>query len=253
MSSLDLRRDVRAAISMAYELSRHEHIQQKVHIAQALAELEFELTRIEAKLGGPHADEAAPTRLNLFVGEVKRVVADAGTVVAGQINALVASVGDIQRRLFLALPSQHLVSRRVFGALPLARVVPQEVHTGFDYAVGFGALASALFASSGRGKLIGAALGLGAIGAALFSDHRFGAKKLVSIENHHLVDCALGVAAVAAPFALGYARRDRGVAALHVGIGCGLLAAAALTDYRSATGVGRESDEEADPQHATIA
>jgi hypothetical protein len=251
MNPVELQRDVRAAIAMAYELSRHEQILQKVHIAAALADLEFELTRIEAKLGGPEVATVVPSSLSRFLAEVSSVVADAGNVVAAQIDTLLASVRDIQRRLARALPSRNIVSRPVLGALPLARILPQDLHTAGDVVIGLGALAALVFASSGRARSVGAVIGLGALGAALFSDHRLGAKKLISIERHHAIDCALGAAAIAAPFALGYGKKDPVAAAIHVGLGATLLASAALTDYRAAVGLGHEADDEADPEYAT--
>src|SRR5581483_603118 len=81
MSHTELQRDVRAAIAMAYELSRHERIQNSVNVAAALADLEFELARIEAKLGGPKVAEAIPTGLDRLVAQVHRVIDDAGEVV----------------------------------------------------------------------------------------------------------------------------------------------------------------------------
>ena len=50
---MELQRDIRSAAAIAYELRRHEQIQQRVWIADALNDLEQELLRIEAKLGGP--------------------------------------------------------------------------------------------------------------------------------------------------------------------------------------------------------
>jgi hypothetical protein len=153
MNPVELQRDVRAAIAMAYELSRHEQVQQKMHIAAALADLEFELARIEARLGGPRIDEIAPVSLSPFLAEVSDVVDDAGNVVAAQIGALLGSVRDIQRRLASVVGP--------FGA-----------RTTLGVAVGLGALAMALLVEDRRAKVAVAALGVGAVGMTLLANPR---------------------------------------------------------------------------------
>ncbi len=84
---------------MAYELSRHEHVQHKENVAQALRELEGELARIEAKLGGERANEASASGLPPALQRVQAVLADAGTVVGDQIKALLSSVERISKEL----------------------------------------------------------------------------------------------------------------------------------------------------------
>lgn len=49
MDRTEVQPDVRSAIAIAYELSRHEHVQNKEHVAQALGELKDELLRIRRK------------------------------------------------------------------------------------------------------------------------------------------------------------------------------------------------------------
>ncbi|UQA60626.1 hypothetical protein [Polyangium aurulentum] len=96
---MEVQRDVRSAIAIAYELSRHEHIQHNENVAQALRELEAELARIEAKLGGEHAGEASAEGLQPSLQHVKAVLDDAGPVVADQIKALLNSVERISKEL----------------------------------------------------------------------------------------------------------------------------------------------------------
>ncbi|AUX25394.1 uncharacterized protein SOCEGT47_059390 [Sorangium cellulosum] len=99
MDRMEVQRDVRGAIAMAYELSRHEHVQHKEHVARALGELKDELARIEAKLGGERVGEVSADGLPSVLRHVQGLVDDAGTVVGDQIKALLRSVeriaGDI--------------------------------------------------------------------------------------------------------------------------------------------------------------
>jgi len=99
MDRLEVQQDLRSAISIAYELSRHQHVLQNERVAQALRELEAELARIEAKIGGPSASEASPSGLQPSLQHVKAVLAEAGPVVGDQIHALLNSVDRISKAL----------------------------------------------------------------------------------------------------------------------------------------------------------
>ena len=66
----DIQRDLRGAIAVAYELSRHEHVQNRELVASALREVEGELMRIEAELGGPEREHVAPGGLGRTLVEL---------------------------------------------------------------------------------------------------------------------------------------------------------------------------------------
>jgi hypothetical protein len=106
-----IQRDLRSAIAIAYELRRHEHILRREGIAAPLAELESELLRIEAKIGGPRAHEIFPSVLGLCLDDLDDVLADAGPVVGDQIRALMHSVRRLQADLRSVRP--------VHGGTPL--------------------------------------------------------------------------------------------------------------------------------------
>lgn len=89
---------------MAYELSRHEHVQHKEHVARALAALKDELARIEAKLGGERVGEVSADGLPSVLRHVEGLVNDAGTVVGAQIKALIQSVERIARDITATRP-----------------------------------------------------------------------------------------------------------------------------------------------------
>ncbi|XXX74427.1 hypothetical protein WMF30_42950 [Sorangium sp. So ce134] len=101
---MEVQRDVRSAMAIAYELSRHEHVQNREHVSQALGDLKDELARIEAKLGGERIHEVTSEGLPPVLKQVEGLVEDAGPVVGDQIRALIQSVQRIAGELALGRP-----------------------------------------------------------------------------------------------------------------------------------------------------
>jgi hypothetical protein len=130
-------------------------------------------------------------------------------------------------------------SKPLLGRLPLARVIPQDVHSVMDYLDGIGVMAGALLTSCPRAKASSWVLGASAIVASSITDYKLSLAKVVPIEAHEAVDYAFGLSTVAAPFVLGYRKTAPRVAALHVAIGIGAIVASLFTDYRAYRGVGR--------------
>jgi hypothetical protein len=131
-------------------------------------------------------------------------------------------------------PSISLESRPLLGALPLARIIPQEAHSSLDYAMGATCIASALFADTTAAQVAGATLGASLGCVCALSDHRLSAAKLIPIESHEVLDHLWGATAIAAPFVFGYWKKDPAVAALHVMAGAATILTALFTDYRVA-------------------
>jgi hypothetical protein len=123
------------------------------------------------------------------------------------------------------------------GELPLRRWVPQGAHSLLDYAVGLGAAGAACLSAEPSARRVGLGLGLGLVGLSLLTDTRLSLSRLVPIELHELADYGWGLAALAAPFVGGYARRAPAVAAVQVVAGAALLVASLLTDYRCTSGM----------------
>ncbi len=144
--------------------------------------------------------------------------------------------GARDRRFSRGMPSVPL-----FGRLPLARVIPQDLHSLFDYvgSIGFGF--TALLTDDAVAQ--GTAIVMMAFGVAvsLATDYRFSLAKLVPIEIHESLDYLLGVAMVLAPFLLGYVHATPLVAVLHELSGVALMAMAAVTDYRAFSSRNRAS------------
>lgn len=232
--------EVRNALSVADELSRHEHVLGRDDLAGGLAALRSSLADLERDVGRSHAD---PTQPQPWVVEaVERSLESllihrraVPPTLRARTEELIASAERVSTALWD--PEARVPSKPVLGMLPLARVVPQDVHSVLDYVHSAGFLASAALARTGRARAVGIALGVGLGGTSLVTDQRFSAVKALPIETHEEVDYVTGVVAIAAPFLLGYAKKDPLAAMLHVGLGLGTLVTSLLTDYRAYKGV----------------
>lgn len=239
MDQSELQQDVRSAISMAYKLSRHEHVLCREPVAQALGELETELIRIEAKLGGGRVEEVFPSVLTLAIERLGGFIEDAGPIDGEQIKALIKSVERIAKGL---TASREIPSRPLLGALPLKRIIPQDVHSVADYTSALTAGAGAIVGDSVEAQIASALLATSGLGVAACTDYRLSAVKLIPIEAHEAIDYLWGAAAIAAPFALGYYKKDPIAAALHLFAGASTIVTSLITDYRAAVGVGHRPE-----------
>jgi hypothetical protein len=135
-----------------------------------------------------------------------------------------------------------ILSRPLLGGLPLRRWVPQGAHSLLELAAGLAVAGAGWLSGPGPARRAGVRLGLGLAGVTLLTDTRVSLSRLVPIELHELGDYGWGLAAMAAPFMGGYARRAPGAAAVHVLAGAAMLVGALVTDYRCRSGMhlGRE-------------
>lgn len=233
--------EIRNALSVADELSRHEHHLGRDELAGTLAALRSALADLERVVGRSHVGDLdlTPKVVDAVERSIEALLvrrSDVPRSLRKRTEALVASA----ERVSLALwdPGERLPSKPVvFGRLPLARVVPADVHAVLDYANAAGMAASALVARTTRARAVSAALSLGLAAATATTDHRLGAVKALPIEVHARLDLAAGLTAIAAPFVLGYAKKDPIAAMIHVGLGLANVVTSLVTDYRAARGV----------------
>lgn len=136
--------------------------------------------------------------------------------------------------------SREIPARPLFGALPIARVIPQDAHAMMDYSGGLLCGLAGMFGRTAGAKIGGALLFGSVVSVSALTDYRYSALKLLPIEAHEALDYVWGASCIAAPFVFGYARRDPLVAATHVIAGIGTILASLFTDYRAARGVGHE-------------
>ncbi len=153
------------------------------------------------------------------------------------ISELDRKVEDGARELGRLAFREGIPSRPLAGRLPLARTIPQDVHSVMDYATAVVAGVAGLTADDDAARTCGLALmGVGAATAAV-TDYKLSLAKVLPIEGHEVADYVWSLAAIASPFLFGYRRRAPLAAALHIGMGVSMLAASLFTDYRAMRGV----------------
>jgi hypothetical protein len=123
------------------------------------------------------------------------------------------------------------------AGLPLARVIPQDVHTVMDYLGAATTALAAVMADGPAATITNAALAASDAGVTMMTDVRLAPVRVIPIEVHEVIDYVWGVTAIVTPFALGYAKKSPLAAALQIAAGASLILGSLLTDYRSYSGV----------------
>ena len=233
--------EVRNALELADELSRHEHSLGQTTLTGTLRSLGTSLSSIEKDLGQSH-EHPIPTELAV-VESTRRSVdslharrGDMPLYLRRRVDELVASG---RRVVFgLAHPNESVPSKPLLGGtLPLQRVVSQDVHSILDYVAAFACATTAIFASTKRAKIAGSALAASMAGTAATSDARLAAVRKIPIETHAAIDYGWGLAAVLAPFVFGYAKKDPLASTIQIASGLLTLAVSLVTDYRAQDGI----------------
>ncbi|HYP74671.1 MAG TPA: hypothetical protein VER12_01875 [Polyangiaceae bacterium] len=132
-------------------------------------------------------------------------------------------------------------SRPLFGALPLARLIPQDVHSVLDYVDAATVFSGAMLSNCPKARTASVLIGGSGAGLSAISDYRLSLAKVIPIETHEVIDYAFGVAAIGAPFVFGYYKTAPLTAMMHVATGVGTVLTSLFTDYRAYRGVGRRS------------
>ena len=126
-------------------------------------------------------------------------------------------------------------SKPLLGVLPLARLIPQDLHSVMDYASSMMAGSGARMAEEGDARARFASIFLAASGAgvSLMTDYRLSLAKVIPIEAHEAIDHLWGMQAIALPFVLGYWKTSPRTAMTHVVTGVGVILSSLVTDYRA--------------------
>lgn len=245
MDRIALHLEIRNALSVADELSRHEHYLGNDELAGSLSALRSALGDLERDVGKSHIDLSAPDPVT--VEGVERSLQsliirrhDVPRSLRARTEELLASTERVSFALWdptERVPSKPLLGGGGWPALPIRRVVPQDVHSVLDYVHAAGFFASAKLARTGRARAVGVALGVGMGGTSAITDCRLSAAKLLPIELHETLDYAGGLTAIAAPFLLGYVKKDPLAALIHIGLGIGTVVTSLFTDYRASKGL----------------
>jgi len=122
---------------------------------------------------------------------------------------------------------------KLFGVLPIARLIPQDVHSVLDYVDGLTVASGAMLDDNTAAFGASVALGASAVMTALMTDYRLSAMKVIPIRTHEVIDHVWGLTCIAAPFVLGYWKKAPRVGMTHVMTGAMTILASLFTDYRS--------------------
>ena len=122
---------------------------------------------------------------------------------------------------------------KLFGILPIARLIPQDIHSVLDYVDGLTVASGMLLDDNAAACTASIALGASAVATALMTDYRLSAVKLIPIRTHEVIDHVWGLSCIAAPFVFGYWKKAPRVAMTHVMTGAMNILASLFTDYRS--------------------
>lgn len=242
MDRTALHLEIRNALSISDELSRYEHALGNDELVAHLSALRTSLDELERGLGKSHdaagANPAAPQTVE-SVERAASVLRDRHDELPLALRPrLAALVASAERVAFgLSRPYARVPSKPLLGILPLARVIPQDVHSVADYLCAGAFMMSAKLARTNRARAAGMTLAMSDASVSLLTDYRLSAAKLVPIEVHEIADHVTGFSAVAAPFVLGYVKKDPIAAAIQIATGLGMIVASLFTDYRASKGV----------------
>jgi len=129
-------------------------------------------------------------------------------------------------------------ARPLFGRMPLLYLVPQDVHSIADYASAASCASPAFYAGTTAARAASIAVGASYAATSALTDYRLSLVKVIPIEAHQVLDYVVGLTQIAAPFVLGYFKKDRAAALTHIVTGAMVIGLSLFTDYRAAKGVG---------------
>ncbi|HVH46759.1 MAG TPA: hypothetical protein VM925_30665 [Labilithrix sp.] len=242
MDAIALHLELRNALSLSDELGRHEHALGNDTLAGHLASIRTSLGELERDVGRSHEAHvsAKPTvveRIERALQFLRDRLEEIPVALRPRLGQLMSS---LERIVFAELrPSAPVPAKPVLGVLPLARVIPQDVHSVMDYLVTAAYLVSAGLAKTPRARAAGIFLAANVGTVSMLTDYRLSLAKVIPIEVHEVLDHVSGSGAVAAPFVLGYRKRDPIASAIQIATGIGTILASLFTDYRAQQGVGR--------------
>jgi hypothetical protein len=146
-------------------------------------------------------------------------------------GATTKELREMRRQQDLGVPARPL-----FGRLPVARVIPQNLHSVMDYAGAAALIWAGVRADSAAAITTGVALGVADAATSVMTDYRLSVAKIIPIEVHEALDYVVGLGALLAPLWFGKRKGDRKAATTHLLVAASLLVGSLLTDYRAQEG-----------------
>jgi len=146
-------------------------------------------------------------------------------------ESLTSRAAEIRDRLSVGVPAAPIMG------LPLARIIPQDVHTVLDYVGAATTAVAAMLADGPAATITNATLAASDAGVTMLTDVRLAPARVIPIEVHEIIDYVWGATAIATPFIFGYARKSPLAATLQIVAGASLILGSLFTDYRGYRGV----------------
>lgn len=240
MDAIALHLELRNALSLSDELGRYEHAFGQQTLAGQLAALRTTLAELEREAGRTHRYVHIPNPVLVWQLEHSLdAIRERAEEIPPELRPRIVMLMDAVERIIFAAtrPASPIPSKPLLGVLPLARVVPQAVHSVGDYIVSGAFIASALLARTRRARAMGLLFGVTYGGISLATDDRLSVAKLIPIELHEAADHAAGLKAAVVPFVLRYVKKDPIASAIQILGGLGMIALSLITDYRAERGV----------------
>lgn len=240
MHAIALHTELRNALALSDELGRYEYALGNEPLASQLAALRTTISDLEREAGKTH--RFAPVADEVLIAQLERsldAIREHAEEIPLELRPRVVMLMDAVERIVFAeqRPSAPVPSKKVLRTLPLARAVPQDVHSAGDYLIVASYVASAIVARTGRGRAVGLALAGVHGGVSLTTDMKLSLAKWIPIEVHEVVDYLSGAGGCLTPLALGCWRADPVASAIQMVAGIGTVALSLFADYRAVRGI----------------
>jgi hypothetical protein len=245
MDAIAIHLEIRNALSLADELARHAHNNGNGSdfLAGQLNALRSMLSELERDVGRTHLRQFVPNpaaveSMQHVLDSIRAHVEEFQNTLRPRLGLLLEAV---ERIVYASMrPTSDVPAKTLLrGVLPLSRVLPQDVHSVVDYIAAGAYFASATLARTRSARIMGSMLGASLGGGSLLTDDRLGAKKIIAVENHEVLDHVSGATAILAPFVLGYVKKDPIASAIQILAGVTTILSSLFTDYRATRGLGR--------------
>jgi hypothetical protein len=146
-------------------------------------------------------------------------------------ESLTSRAAEMKDRLSVGIPAAPVMG------LPLARIIPQDVHTVLDYVGAATTAIAAMVADGPAATITNATLSAADAGVTMLTDVRLAPARVIPVEVHEVIDYIWGAAAIATPFIFGYAKKSPVAATMQIVAGASLILGSLITDYRAYRGV----------------
>jgi hypothetical protein len=251
MDREEIQREIRNALSVSDELGRHEHVRTSNGMDHVLDALRTTLADLDRDIGGSGVAWAHVSELKRIVSRLTRQADQISEEGRARFRTLMHAAERVVASLEPSRDVSGVPAKPLFDALPLARVIPQDVHSVMDYVGAATVVFAGAMAETPGARAVATMLGVQQAAVSSLTDYRLSIAKKIPIEMHELLDHVWGATVAAAPFVFGYAKKNRLTTALQVAVGLGTVALSLVTDYRASRGVVRPMRSRGGPLAAT--